>query len=297
MGSYEEGSVRNGRRSAIAIRSEDFESLKVRLWQKKSFGGKTVRLEPAVAKIFPNAKAVNEALIFLISSDAREWNPRFSNFPNSYVTRDLGRQFVVTDAIENSSHLQIGLVNPIVGSENDKLSLFVRSTRVSSTSAGVPKSNRALNPVSPFSERSPWLRELACRRQISYYEPHSLTVSHPLRVVTPVTRTANSGRRQPTARSTGTSQPNYHYTAQSPRATETTRSQLSANQRRNRISLVASRFQRRAGLGLAVAPSVACVSPHPPFLPANPQRKRRQLGSGTQKEPKGTPVIANLLIH
>jgi hypothetical protein len=33
---------------------------------RKSFGGTTVRLEPDVAEIFPNADAVNEALRFLI---------------------------------------------------------------------------------------------------------------------------------------------------------------------------------------------------------------------------------------
>jgi hypothetical protein len=33
---------------------------------RKSFGGVTIRLEPDVAEIFPNADAANEALQFLI---------------------------------------------------------------------------------------------------------------------------------------------------------------------------------------------------------------------------------------
>ncbi|MCY7332374.1 MAG: hypothetical protein LH649_06880 [Pseudanabaena sp. CAN_BIN31] len=33
---------------------------------RKSFGGATVRLEPDVAAVFPNADAVNEALRFMI---------------------------------------------------------------------------------------------------------------------------------------------------------------------------------------------------------------------------------------
>lgn len=50
------------------LRSEyDLKSLRVRRLgpRRKSFGG-TVRLEPDVAEIFPNADAVNEALRFLI---------------------------------------------------------------------------------------------------------------------------------------------------------------------------------------------------------------------------------------
>ncbi|MBD2678476.1 MULTISPECIES: hypothetical protein [Nostoc] len=51
------------------LRSEyDLKSLRVRKLgsDRKSFGGTTIRLEPDVAEIFPNADAVNEALRFLI---------------------------------------------------------------------------------------------------------------------------------------------------------------------------------------------------------------------------------------
>ena len=51
------------------LRSEyDLKSLRVRSLgsRRKSFGGTTVRLEPDVAEMFPNAEAVNEALRFLI---------------------------------------------------------------------------------------------------------------------------------------------------------------------------------------------------------------------------------------
>lgn len=51
------------------LRSEyDLKSLRVRRLgsRRKSFGRTTVRLQPDVAKIFPNADAVNEALRFLI---------------------------------------------------------------------------------------------------------------------------------------------------------------------------------------------------------------------------------------
>lgn len=51
------------------LRSEyDLKSLRVRKLgsERKSFGGITIRLEPDVAEIFPNADAVNEALRFLI---------------------------------------------------------------------------------------------------------------------------------------------------------------------------------------------------------------------------------------
>ena len=34
--------------------------------ERKSFAGQTVRLDPDVAEVFPNADAVNEALRFLI---------------------------------------------------------------------------------------------------------------------------------------------------------------------------------------------------------------------------------------
>jgi hypothetical protein len=51
------------------LRSEyDLKSLRVRSLGsgRKSFDGTTVRLEPDVAEMFPNAEAVNEALRFLI---------------------------------------------------------------------------------------------------------------------------------------------------------------------------------------------------------------------------------------
>jgi hypothetical protein len=50
-------------------RSEyDLKSLRARKLgsRRKGFGGTTVRLEPYVAEMFPNAEAVNEALRFLI---------------------------------------------------------------------------------------------------------------------------------------------------------------------------------------------------------------------------------------
>ncbi|MEH1932977.1 MAG: hypothetical protein V7L14_04490 [Nostoc sp.] len=51
------------------LRSEyDLKSLRVRNFgpERKSFGKTTIRLEPDVAEVFPNADAVNEALRFLI---------------------------------------------------------------------------------------------------------------------------------------------------------------------------------------------------------------------------------------
>ncbi|MGK7873898.1 MAG: hypothetical protein AB4426_11470 [Xenococcaceae cyanobacterium] len=51
------------------LRTEyDLKSLQVRKLGpgRKGFGGTTVRLEPDVAEMFPNADAVNEALRFLI---------------------------------------------------------------------------------------------------------------------------------------------------------------------------------------------------------------------------------------
>ena len=53
------------------LRSEyDLKSLKVRKMGsgRKNFARTTVKLEPDVAEIFPNADAVNEALRFLIRS-------------------------------------------------------------------------------------------------------------------------------------------------------------------------------------------------------------------------------------
>jgi hypothetical protein len=51
------------------LRSEyDLKSLRVRKLgpERKSFGKTTIRLEPDVAEVFPDADAVNEALRFLI---------------------------------------------------------------------------------------------------------------------------------------------------------------------------------------------------------------------------------------
>lgn len=51
------------------LRSEyDLKSLRVRKFgsERKSFNATTVRLEPDVAEMFPDADAVNEALRFLI---------------------------------------------------------------------------------------------------------------------------------------------------------------------------------------------------------------------------------------
>lgn len=51
------------------LRSEyDLKSLRVKRLgsERKSFGGTTVRLEPDVAKMFPDSEAVNEALRFLM---------------------------------------------------------------------------------------------------------------------------------------------------------------------------------------------------------------------------------------
>ncbi len=46
----------------------DLKSLRVRRLgaERKSFAGTTIRLEPDVAEMFPNADSVNEALRFLI---------------------------------------------------------------------------------------------------------------------------------------------------------------------------------------------------------------------------------------
>ncbi|MGL5193274.1 MAG: hypothetical protein ACRC8Y_06680 [Chroococcales cyanobacterium] len=46
----------------------DLRSLRVRKMgsERKSFGGKTIQLDPDVAEVFPDAEAVNEALRFLI---------------------------------------------------------------------------------------------------------------------------------------------------------------------------------------------------------------------------------------
>jgi hypothetical protein len=60
---------RNNSEMEDDLRAEyDLKSLRVRRLGsgRKSFGGATVRLEPDVAEMFPNADAVNEALRFLI---------------------------------------------------------------------------------------------------------------------------------------------------------------------------------------------------------------------------------------
>jgi len=46
----------------------DLRSLRVRKVgpERNSFGGRTVRLEPDVAEVFPDSESVNEALRFLI---------------------------------------------------------------------------------------------------------------------------------------------------------------------------------------------------------------------------------------
>lgn len=57
--------------SCCNLRAEyDLKSLKVRNFgsERKSFSKTTIRLEPDVAEVFPNADAVNEALRFLIRS-------------------------------------------------------------------------------------------------------------------------------------------------------------------------------------------------------------------------------------
>ncbi|PSO50702.1 MAG: hypothetical protein BRC34_16670 [Cyanobacteria bacterium QH_1_48_107] len=68
------------------LRSEyDLKSLRVRrlVSECKSFGGTTVRLEPDVAEIFPNADAVNEALRFLIRVMQENQSPGAKTQPNT----------------------------------------------------------------------------------------------------------------------------------------------------------------------------------------------------------------------
>jgi hypothetical protein len=62
----------------------DLKSLRVRKLgsERKSFGGTSVRLEPDVAKIFPDSDAVNEALRFLIRV-TQENNPASKIMPDS----------------------------------------------------------------------------------------------------------------------------------------------------------------------------------------------------------------------
>ncbi|MEA5478638.1 hypothetical protein VB774_13500 [Pseudanabaena galeata UHCC 0370] len=63
----------------------DLKSLRVRKLGsgRKSFGGSTVRLEPDVAAIFPNANAVNEALRFLIRVAQQNQSPMNTTLPNT----------------------------------------------------------------------------------------------------------------------------------------------------------------------------------------------------------------------
>ncbi len=50
---------------------------------RKSFGGSTVRLEPDVAAIFPNADAVNEALRFLVRVTQQNQSPTVTTLSNT----------------------------------------------------------------------------------------------------------------------------------------------------------------------------------------------------------------------
>ncbi|NJN88761.1 MAG: hypothetical protein HC881_23850 [Leptolyngbyaceae cyanobacterium SL_7_1] len=68
----------------------DLKSLRVRKLgpERKSFGEMTVRLEPDVAEIFPNADAVNEALRFLIRVMRDSQAPLPTVQPNPSSTTD-----------------------------------------------------------------------------------------------------------------------------------------------------------------------------------------------------------------
>jgi hypothetical protein len=63
----------------------DLKSLRVRKLGsgRKSFGVSTVRLEPDVAAIFPNADAVNEALRFLIRVTQQNQSATITTQPNN----------------------------------------------------------------------------------------------------------------------------------------------------------------------------------------------------------------------
>lgn len=63
----------------------DLKSLRVRKLGsgRKSFSGSTVRLEPDVAAIFPNADAVNEALRFLIRVTKQNQFPMNTTLSNT----------------------------------------------------------------------------------------------------------------------------------------------------------------------------------------------------------------------
>ncbi len=67
----------------------DLKNLRVRRLgsERKSFGGSTVRLEPDVAEIFPNAESVNEALRFLIKVVQKNQLSTFTVEPNTALER------------------------------------------------------------------------------------------------------------------------------------------------------------------------------------------------------------------
>ncbi len=64
----------------------DLKSLRVRKLGsgRKGFGGSTVRLEPDVAAIFPNADAVNEALRFLIRVTQQNQPTKVTTLPKTH---------------------------------------------------------------------------------------------------------------------------------------------------------------------------------------------------------------------
>ncbi len=68
----------------------DLKSLRVRRLgsERKSFGGVTIRLEPDVAEIFPNADAANEALRFLIRVIRDNQAPDLSTHANNSNATD-----------------------------------------------------------------------------------------------------------------------------------------------------------------------------------------------------------------
>lgn len=73
------------------LRSEyDLKSLRIRRLGsgRKSFGGTIVRLEPDVAKMFPSADAVNEALRFLVRVTQENQLPVPKQQPNQSVGAD-----------------------------------------------------------------------------------------------------------------------------------------------------------------------------------------------------------------
>ncbi|ELS04539.1 hypothetical protein Xen7305DRAFT_00042730 [Xenococcus sp. PCC 7305] len=67
----------------------DLKNLRVRRLgsERKSFGGSTVRLEPDVAEIFPNAESVNEALRFLIKVVQKNQLSAFTVEPSTALER------------------------------------------------------------------------------------------------------------------------------------------------------------------------------------------------------------------